>query len=305
MKRILSFMLVFFFVGTSVASENPWNKKLPFKSATVKYKVDGSMKGEKTLYIKDYGRTTAEYSTMTMKMFGMTQDQKEIIITTPEWVYSADLVENTGTKQANMRKLMQDEFNNLSSADQKKVIKNSEELGISTIEGMDGSLEKNAATILGYTCDKVTLMGTTAYNISGSEVPMKIQGDTMGIKIHQQATDITTSSVPSSRFNLPQGINFVNDPATDQMMRDQAKTMMQNLVEGKSPMAGSMPQAPAGDSSYSQAEQVSHQDSQSSNDYGLGQDAKDVGQAARQEAKDNTIEEVQEGVKSLFKSMFD
>ncbi|MBU1000971.1 MAG: hypothetical protein KKE73_00435 [Proteobacteria bacterium] len=43
---------------------------------------------------------------------------------------------------------------------------------------------------------------------------------------------------------------------------------------------------------------------QSTDDAGLGQDAKDVGQAARDEAKDSTIEGVREGVRDMFKSIF-
>ena len=307
MKKILSFVFVLLFAvtvsGAALAVENPWERKLPFKSATVTYKIAGTMKGSKTLYVKDYGRTTAEYSTLTMKMFGMTQDQKEIIITTPDWVYTADLVEKTGTKQANMNKYMQEEFNKLSSDDKKKVLKNAESQGISTIEGMNGTLEKNAVTLLGYDCDKVTVMGTTAYNISGSALPLKIQGDTMGIQISQEATDLSTGSVSSSKFNLPQGIEFEHDPAGDRMMKDQAKLAVQNLAAGKSVMAGAAQQATAAD--YSQTQPQTQPQSSGSSDTGLAQDAKDVGEAARQETKDATIDEVKEGVQSLFKSIFD
>ncbi|MDD9304045.1 MAG: hypothetical protein HUK40_17535 [Desulfobacter sp.] len=299
MKKIWPFMILLMFAASAAAAENPWDRKLPFKSATVKYKVAGSMKGEKTLYVKDYGRTSAEYSTVTMKVFGMSQDQKEIIITTPDWVYSADLIEKTGTKQTNMNKFMKEEYNKLSSSDQKKLVKNSEAMGISTIEDLNGTVEKNAVNILGYDCDKVTVMGTTAYNISGSALPLKIQGDTMGIKIFQEAVNLSTGSVLSSKFNLPPGIEFEYDPVADQMMKEQAQEMVKNLVEGKSPMAGAVP--PAQTESYAQPSTPS----QPSNDYGVGQDAKDVGQAARQETKDATIDEVKQGVRSVFKSLFD
>jgi len=52
-----------------------------------------------------------------------------------------------------------------------------------------------------------------------------------------------------------------------------------------------------------QPEQKSEPQNQS--DQTMEQDAKDVGQAARQETKDATIDEVKEGVRSLFKSIFD
>ncbi|WDP89351.1 MAG: hypothetical protein HUN04_06285 [Desulfobacter sp.] len=303
MKRVLSVALVLLFASAAFAVENPWDRKLPFKSATVAYKVAGTMTGTKTLYVKDYGRTTAEYSNMSMKMFGMTQEQKEIIITTPDWIYTADLVEKTGSKQANINKYMQEEFEKLSSSQKKKVVQNAESQGISTIEGLEGSIEKKAATIMGYTCDKVTAMGTTAYNISGSALPLKIQGETMGIKISQEVTDLSTGSVASSKFALPKGIQFEHDPDGDRMMKEQAKTVIQNLAAGKPAMAGAAGQMPAGYSQTQVPEQP--QASSASDDTGLAQDAKDVGQAARQEAKDATVDQVKEEVQNLFKSIFD
>ncbi len=292
MKNILSFGLALLFAGTAAGSalavENPWERKLPFKSATVTYKVAGTMNGSKILYVKDYGRTTAEYSTLTMKMFGMTQDQKEIIITTPDWIYTADLVERTGTKQANMNKYMQEEFKKLSAADKRKVLRNVDAMGISTIEGMNGTLEKKAATILGYGCDKVTLMGTTAYTISGSDLPLRIQGDTMGIEISQEATDLSTGTVSSSKFSLPQGISFDYDPSGDRMMRDQARGVVQNLVEGKPVMAGAAQQAAAAE--YFHAQKAGNNPSSDSSD--------------TDQATDPTVDEVKEGVQNLFKSIF-
>jgi hypothetical protein len=56
---------------------------------------------------------------------------------------------------------------------------------------------------------------------------------------------------------------------------------------------------------YGQQEtSTQQQEQQSQASQALEQDAKDVGQAARQETKKATIDEVQEGVKSLFNSLF-
>ncbi len=56
------------------------------------------MKGTKMLYVKNYGRTTAEYSDTTVKVMGMTQQTKEIVITTPDWEYTIDLIEKIRDK---------------------------------------------------------------------------------------------------------------------------------------------------------------------------------------------------------------
>jgi hypothetical protein len=213
--------------------DNPWDTKLPFKNAIIDYKISGTLNGEKTIYVKDYGRTTAEYSTTSMKIFGMVQEQKEIIIVTPDWEYTIDLVENTGTKQANPKKYLIQEFNNLSKTKQKKVVKNSESLGISTIEGMDGTFEKNAEKIMGYQCDKVSMAGvTTIYLLSGTDLPLRIKGNNMGMKFNQDATIIKTKGAPASKFKLPSNIQFEHNKQIDQMMQDRAKTIIQSLVDG-------------------------------------------------------------------------
>ncbi len=245
MNKITSLLIVLLFATSAFAMENPWDVKLPFKNAVINYKITGTLNGEKTIFIKDYGRTTAEYSDTKMKMFGMEQPQKEIIITTPDWVHTIDLIENSGTKQANPTKFLIQEFNNLSKTEQKKVIKNAENLGISTIAGMDGTIEKNAEKILGYKCDKVTMTGTTAYLFTGTELPLKIISDNMGIKFDQIATDIKKTKPSSSKFNLPSNIKFIHNKQADQMMQDRAQTIIEALLSGKQ-ITASTPAPPAG-----------------------------------------------------------
>ena len=76
------------------------------------------------------------------------------------------------------------------------------------------------------------------------------------------------------------------------MMQAQAKTIMQTLLDGGT-VHHTNPPPP----------QVKEQQHQSGSV--LEQDAKDVGYAGKQEAKDATTQEVREGVRSLFKSIFD
>ncbi|MBU0969430.1 MAG: hypothetical protein KKC20_02230 [Proteobacteria bacterium] len=294
MKKIFSLCIVLLFAASAGAVENPWEMKLPFKSAMVEYELTGTMTGDKTIYVKDYGKTRAEYNNTTMKMMGMTQHQKEVIITTPDWEYTIDLMEHTGTKQANLNKYMTQEFNKLSKSDQKKVVENAEKLGVATVEGMEGTVEKNASKILGYTCDKVSMTGVVAHTISGTDLPLKTTGDIMGIKINQVATRVMKGDVHPSKFALPTNIEFEHDVQTDLMTEEQAKTIIQSLLEGKV----------VTHTNPSVTRQASSQPIETQPDNGLGQDAKDVGNAARQEAKDAATDEVREGVRALFKSVF-
>lgn len=300
MKKIISVLIILLFATSAFAIENPWNTKLPFKNAIIDSKMSGSMNGDKTLYIKDYGQTRAEYSTASMKMFGMTQEQKEVIITTPDWIYTADLSENTGTKQSNIKKFLAQEFNSLSKNDQKKVADNAEKQGFSTFEGMGGKLQKNATKILGYNCDRVIMSGLTSYTISGTDIVLKMSGNTMGMKMNQAATSVKKESGPSSKFKVPSNINFEYDQQADKMLQDQAKIIIQNLLEGNN--SSQMSNSANSSQTYSQPAASSEKSQAGA---ALSQDAKDVGQAARQETKDATIDEVKEGVRSVFKSLFD
>ncbi|RLA39899.1 MAG: hypothetical protein DRR06_18355 [Gammaproteobacteria bacterium] len=233
MRRALVVLLIGLFVTPALALESPWEQKLPFESATINYDITGLTSGSKTIFVKDFGRTSVEYRETVMKILGMKQEQKEFILTTPDWEYTADLVANTGTKHANLTKFLTQEFNNLSREDQKKVIENAEKQGITMIKDMNGSFEKNAAEILGYSCDKATVMGTVVYTIHGSELSLKIESNTMGMKFNEIATSIKKGRVDSSKFELPANINFRHDKEADQMGQTQAKTIIEHLVSGE------------------------------------------------------------------------
>jgi len=299
MKKIISLLIILLCATTVFATDNPWDTKLPFKNAIIDSKISGTMNGDKTLYIKDYGRTRAEYTDISMKIYGITQQQKEIIITTPDWVYTINLLENSGTKQANLKKFMSQEFNNLSKSEQKKVVQNAESLGIATIKGMEGTLQKNATQILGYNCDKVTMMGTVLYTISGTDLALKMNGNLMGIKFSQSAINVKKESSPSSKFQPPPNIIFERDKQADQIMQEQARSVIQELLNNKPGQIES-----AGNTTGNQT-QIPAPPQKSQTGEVLKQDTKDVGQAARQETKDATIDEVREGVRSIFKSIFD
>ena len=233
MRKALIVLLIGLFVTPALALENPWEQKLPFESATINYDVTGLTSGSKTIFVKNYGRTTAEYKETAIKILGMKQEQKEFILTTPEWKYTADLVANTGTKNVNPTKFLTEEFNKLSGGDQKKVIENAENQGITMIEGVNGTVEKNAAEVLGYSCDKATMMGTVVYTIHGTELPLKVESNTMGMKFNEIATGIKKGRVDASKFELPANINFGHDKQADEMMQAQAKSIIQHLVSGK------------------------------------------------------------------------
>ncbi len=214
---------------------SPWEQKLPFKEAIISYKISGTQTGSSTLYLKDYGKKSALFRNVTTKIMGMSSQESTLNITTREWVYSIDLNEKTGMKQVNPEKYLIEEFNKLSAADQKKVAANVEEFGISFVTGMDGQVQKNAKKILGYNCDKTTMMGTTVYSISGIGLPLKTKSNMMGMKFKETATEIKKTSVPADKFMVPAGVKIKYSPEGDEVARNQAKMIIQSLLEDKQP----------------------------------------------------------------------
>jgi len=234
LKRILV-LLVAALVLPSISfagSDNPWDKKLPFKKATINYVLSGLENGTETLYIKDYGRTTAKYHKGTMKMMGMTTMSETIEFIDPEWIYTFDLTENTGTKSVNPEKYMIEEYNKLSKSEQKQVIKNSEAMATGPMmEGLNAKVEKNAKKIMGYDCDKMTMMGSTIYTIHETPIALLTESNMMGMVIKIEATDIKKGSPPKNVFKHPESITPEMDPQADAMARSMAKQTMDMLKD--------------------------------------------------------------------------
>lgn len=234
MKRSIGFLLMMIVLIPALVSakeKNPWEQKLPFKSATIEYTLSGVEKGTETLYVQKYGEETARYHKTTTSMMGMTMVNETIEITDPDWIYTFDITEKSGTKAANPQKYMIEEYNKLSKAEKKQVLKNSEELATTMPGGMNAKIEKNAEKILGYDCDKVTMMGTTVYSIHDTGIPLKSDVNMMGMMMKIEATKVDKGSVSQKFFEHPEGITPVMDPESDAMARSMAKQTMDMLKD--------------------------------------------------------------------------
>ncbi|MCG8563770.1 MAG: hypothetical protein MI747_01680 [Desulfobacterales bacterium] len=236
MKKLILMVAITFFAGsTAYGIENPWTRKLPFKEGVVTYALSGTMKGSETVYVKDYGRTIAAYRSEVTSMFGVSDESRELTLTTPDWVYTVDLSDNTGTKQVNPKKVIQEKFDRLSRSEQKKLIKNSEKLGISMVGEMSGNVERKVAKIMGYKCDKVTLMGVDCYTLTGTDFPMKVSGNMMGMVFTEAVTDIDKGRVSASKFKLPAGVDIHHEIEGDRVVREQIEMMFTAMLAGERP----------------------------------------------------------------------
>jgi hypothetical protein len=234
MKRVSILALVvvaLLLPGVVGAAKTPWEVKLPFKAATINYEISGMESGQEILYIRQHGKETARYRSTTTSMLGMSLKNQTVEIMTPDWVYSFDLQEGTGSKSINPEKLMIEEYNKLSSSEKKKVQENGEKMGASAMSGMQGSVQENAKEILGYSCDRATIMGTTVYSIHGTPIALLLESNMMGVSMKSVATAVDKWSVADRHFAFPAGIEPQPDPEADQVARMMAQQTIEMLKD--------------------------------------------------------------------------
>ena len=218
----------------SLAAATPWDQKLPFASATITYSITGTEQGKEIVYIKDYGKSTATYHTGTTTMLGTAMATDTVEIEDPDWIYSFDLKERTGTKSTNPVKAMKAAFAKLTPAEQDQVRKNAEKLGLSMMEGMSGKIEQNATKLFGFSCDLTTIMGTKVYSIHGTPIALKTESEMMGMKMNSVATALDQGPVDDKMFAHPAGIEVVFDQEADAMAQNIAE---QTIAWMKDPKA--------------------------------------------------------------------
>lgn len=185
----ISFLACLVFLGSVFAADDMWEKKLPFESATITYRVDGMEKGTEVLYIKDYGRHAAKNRTATMSVMGMKVETNTLELMDPDWVYTYDLNQKTGTRSVNPKKYMKQEYDTLSAAEKKQVMKNAEQLSVNFLSGGGGKVEKNVSEMFGFKVDRATVMGLDTYLIHDTSITLKTSGSIMGMQFNVTAID--------------------------------------------------------------------------------------------------------------------
>lgn len=76
-------------------------KMYPFEKATLTYVVTGAQQGTQTIYIKDYGRITAQHYEATVPSRQGTQQINVSTFTDPQWIYTYDFEAKQGTRSPN------------------------------------------------------------------------------------------------------------------------------------------------------------------------------------------------------------
>ncbi|WP_028580122.1 hypothetical protein [Desulfogranum japonicum] len=225
--------LLCLYVSNSEAQNKPWEFTLPFEQATIHYTLTGTEKGTETLYVKDNGAFRAVHNTTTSSMMGMTTTSQSIEITTPEWIISYDLTEGEADKVKNPKLIYQQAYEQLSKEEKKNFDANIKQVGPSLMINLNGTTEKNAEKILGYSCDKVTIESmSTTYLLHGTDIVMRSSTSIMGMNTAVEATSIDTKNIPPEEvFSGPKDIQVTHNTQEESIMEQAIHSIVDTLKQ--------------------------------------------------------------------------
>ena len=215
---------------TVFAKGDPLEIRLPFEKAVIEYEISGSQKGKETLYIRDFGNERVKVTKSKGKIMFVPVTTDTIEITTRDSVVNIDRNKKTALKITNPQKLMQQEMKKLSATERKIVMKNFETLGMNMAVMMGGEVKQKAGKYLGYSCDVVTMMGTTSCQMSNSPVMLNMKSDLMGIKLNTVAKKIDkNAAVPDDLFRVPANVKVEYSAETDNMNKEMIASMVNTM----------------------------------------------------------------------------
>ncbi len=262
MKNTLWLWLVVVFLALPArvfaGNELLWEKQLPFKDATIHYVIKGMEEGKETLYVRDNGKERATYRETVSNMMGMKMANSTITIKNPDSIYSYDLQKKQGVKAVNPQRYMIEEYNKLSRAEQEKVRERAKNMGAAYTEGMGGTMQPNALEILGYSCDKVEIMGGSAsYLIHDTDVALKTEMNVMGMNLTMVAEAVDKGPVADKFFRHPENITAEVNSQADEIAKNMATQAIAMLKDPESVKNGGImaPMVPGGKKPIPKAEQ--------------------------------------------------
>lgn len=190
--------------------------KMDLKSAIVevKYSSGGygsTTTGTKTTWYADYGRkqATVQKETVTTKVFGMgsTEETETLTIMDGEYVYTIDLKKKTGMRMsmAGMKN-----FAAGYTEEVERQGKTMEQHADEMVKQFNGKW-LGEGKVLGRTCRILEMWGIKQWLYK--QIPLKVEGNIMGVKTQEEATSIKENvSISADRFKVPSGIEMTDAP---------------------------------------------------------------------------------------------
>lgn len=211
-------------------------KLYELESGRITYTLSGFQSGTETLTWIEHGRKTRRETVRKMRFMGMTQEQKETVVTDGLWIYNVNHNTQTATKMENPM------FKSLVAQGRTDMLKTGEDL----MRAMKGRIV-GKKTILGKPCVKwlvEQMMNMTTCVWRG--IALMTQGGMPGMEIIQTATEIKTGGVSADAVALPAGIRVIEgtDPMKQLQDMRQPRSFSPPPGMGGSPKNGTKNQDP-------------------------------------------------------------
>lgn len=215
----------------ALAADDPFTIKLPFKTAIIKYTLEGNTSGSQVTYYQ--GRAMATHTKSVTKVLGMSSDSNTIVIADPKRVVTVDLKERTARATGNMTTYLAEEYAKLSPAEKATVKRNAESMGHNFAQAiMGGKPRTSTGAYLGRPVTITKIGDSTIYSWKGYQVPLKSSVRMMGITAETTATSVKTGvAIPAEAMRVPAGFKVVFDKEADRQQRAMAKRIIAKLKD--------------------------------------------------------------------------
>ena len=200
LKRAL--LLIMMMTLPSFANDNPFESKLPFKSAIIHYLISGNQQGTQITYIRDYGKERVIYQNIHSKIMHQNRDHDTLIMITPKWTYHINLLTKEATKEPSLNYLLTQKFNQLSPKEQAKI------------------LARKTETFLKLPVISLSISGVHQRISKEGNLVLSSQTGIMGYKVKTVATDINITDVNHSLFVLPKDLKIVSKKADEKKAQE-------------------------------------------------------------------------------------
>jgi len=204
MKQVLFFLLSFLLVFQLNAQQSA--KRYAIESGKIEYKLTGNTTGTRIVYFSDYGNKHYEHekSETVTKIFGITDrtETDKITIISGDHFWTIDNLEKKNYEgEMPYSNLSKEMMGNMTEAEQKEMADDI----LKSFGGQRLGTEK----VLGYTCEKLSVMGSFIWLYNG--ISLKSETNVMGITANEEAIVFEENiAIPSSRYSPPSGVNFTN-----------------------------------------------------------------------------------------------
>ncbi|HYC01251.1 MAG TPA: hypothetical protein VEC57_19105 [Candidatus Limnocylindrales bacterium] len=184
---------------------HPWNQRVPFETAIIRYEMKGKDPGTKVMYLRARGDERVTVTRSQSADSATPGERHTIEISTPSEITRIEMGTRTALRAPNKLATLIDGYNTLGDADKKAVMNAAADIR-NRFPALRGRPEPVSTKdkFLGYDCDVVEIAGITSHYIEGTNILLKSEGIQGTIRVETVATQVDTAApIPEDVFTVP------------------------------------------------------------------------------------------------------